>query len=187
MCDDTSLSVKHTETNVDGERDIRKDILRHSLPQPVGAKKRARLVPRPRSFWFGTQKSTQGEYGHTQRGWNDPLPAAGDLDSDFSSERKSWRHSVQSVTSYGSTANDSRSRPGHSSNSDRFSLRSTRSFSSVLTRFSSSTSSTSLTAPPSSRLSSRGSMLGREKRFSSVRRELHADSFAYVGSDSWVY
>jgi len=72
------------------------------------------------------------------------------------------------VISNGSTASlhDSGSRLGRSRSNDRLSLRSNGSLSSVLTRFSGSTSSTLLTAPSSSR---RSSMLQREKRFSSVK------------------
>lgn len=181
MWSDTFLSAKHTEMDVNGKHNARKDTQRHSIPQSAVVKKRARLAPRPRSFWFGAQDSTQ-------RDWDDPLPTAGGLDAE-SSRRKSWRHSVQSTTSNGSTAtlHDSRSQSGHSHISDRFSLRSDRSLSSVLTRFSGSTLSTSFTAPSSSRRSSRGSVLQREKRFSSVRRELYADPFPGVGSDPWPY
>lgn len=162
---DVFLSMKRAEMK--GKHVVGRDPQRYSLPQPAETKKRHRLAARPQSFWFGSQKNTQSEVDPALRGWADPLPAAGDLGENRA--KSSWRHSVQSLISNGSTAtlNDSRSQSGHSRFSDRFSLKSDESFSSIFTRFSGSTSSTLLTVPSSSRRSSR--VLQKEKRFSSVR------------------
>lgn len=150
-----------------GKIDVGKDSQRRSLPNSTEVKKHDRLAPRPQSM-FLPRSSTQGELEPIPRGWADRLPNL---------SGNSWRYSAQSVTSNGSTATlpDSRSQPGHLRLSDRFSLKSNGSFSSAITRFSGSTSSTLLTAPSSSKRSSRASILQKDKRFSSVRRELHAD------------
>ena len=168
-----------------GKYGAKNDIQRHSLPHPVEDTKHGRLVPRPRSFWFGTRKNTPGESESRLGGWADQIPTAVDR-LDANPQRNSWRNSARSVTSDGSTStlHDSGSQPSCSRSSDRFSLRSDGSSLSVLTRFSSSTSSTALTTAPPSRRSSRGSMLQREKRFSSLKCELHL--YSWYASSSFL-
>lgn len=177
-------------TGRDNKRDGREHSQRYSLPQHVGVGRRDYLVPRRRSLWFKPQKSTQGEPDPTLRRWIDPLPATGDLDAN--SPRNSWRHSYQSVTSNGDGSIASLRDPWSqlSRSSDRFSLGSNGSSSSVLTRSSDSTLSTLLTAPASGTISwrsSRGSVFQREKRFSNVKCESLADSLAYTSFDSRPY
>lgn len=181
-------STKHT--GKDTKRDVREETQRRSLPQPIKMGRRDHSAHGHRSSLFRAQKGTQGEPDSTPMGWADPLSAAGDLDA--SSLRNSWRHSARSVTSNGdgsiTSLRDPWSQSGRSS--DRFSLRSNGSSSSVLTRFSGSTLSTFLTAPSSgttSSRSSRGSVLQREKRFSNVKCESHADFLADTSLDSWLY
>jgi len=147
---------------------------RHSLPQPVRMKKRDRSILRSRSFWFTPQQRTRAELESAPGGSSDASQIL--VDPDVSSLRgDSWRHSAQSVTSNGGgSITGSPSRFNSWRSSDRLSLKSNMSLSSVFTRFSGSTASTSLTVPASgtsSKRSSRGSVLQREKRFSNVKCE----------------
>ena len=148
---------------------------RHSLPQPGEVKGHGGSVLRPRSFWFKPQRNTQDEFESIPGGWCDPLPTTGDLDVN-TIKGNGWRDSAQSVTSNGTSTtslHETRPRSDIWGSSDRFSNGSS---SSVLTRFSGSTASTSLTLPSpgtTSKRSSRGSVLQREKRFSSAKSELH--------------
>lgn len=160
------------------KRDASKKTQRYSLPQSVEVGRRDPSAPRRRTLWFKPQKWTHSELNPTPKGWPDSVSAAGDLDTN--SLRNSWRHSARSVTSNGdgsiSSVHDPWSQSGRSS--DRFSLGSNESSSSVLTKSSGSTLSTLLTAPSSGTISwrsSRGSVLQREKRFSSVKCESHAN------------
>jgi hypothetical protein len=175
-----SCAISKPEMEMDERDGARKDTQRRSLPQPVEVKMRDRLAPRPKSFWIGSREKARGESKSTQMGWVGPLQAAGDLG--VNSQRSSWRNSTRSVISNGSTASlrDSGSRLDRSRSNDRSSLRSNGSLSSVLTRFSGSTSSTLLTAPSSSR---RSSMLQREKRFSIVKCGSHSDFPADTNPD----
>ena len=148
----------------------------------MAVEKRDEPVPRSKSFRFKPQKNTQGEVESTPPGgrFSGLVPfEEPDVSSLGGDDR---RHSARSVASNGVgsiTSLEPRSRW----NSWRFSLSSnvsSLSSSSALTRSSGSTTSTSLTAlSPStiSKKSSRGSMLQKEKRFSSVRCELDAISY----------
>lgn len=155
---------------------------RHSLPFPVVVEKRDEPTPRSKSFRFKPQQDMQGEIESTPpRGLSDALGPFGD--SDVSSLRgDDRRHSAPSVTSNGVGSITSLLEPRSRWSNWRFSLSSnvsSSSSSSALTRFSGSTASTSLTAMSSGTLSnrsSRGSVLQKEKRFSSVRCELNVIS-----------
>ena len=142
--------------------------------------RRSRLVTRPKSFWSKPQQSTREELEAALRGWSEGVPAVGDLDAN-SLGGNDWRHSARSVTSNGGSSGTSlhepRSRASQWFPSNRSSLNSNASSSSIFTRFSGSTTATSLTALPfgtASKRSSQGSALQREKRFSKFTGELHA-------------
>ena len=172
------MATGHTEKlRKDGAK---KGTQRHSLPPPVKTDRHDHFVPRRGSLWLRPQKSTHGGSGPTPGGRVDPLPGIGDLDAKFP-RRNSWRHSDRSVIS----SSDGGS-PSHWRSGDRSSLKSNGSSSSVFTRFSGSTISTLFTSPPSRTTSWRysgGGASQKEKRFSNVKRELHADSFADVSSE----
>lgn len=153
---------------------------RHSLPQPREVERLSGLVSRPQSFWSKPQQSTREEFETALRGWSEALPTIADPDAN-SIGGNDWRHSAQSATSSGGAGSTSlhepRSRPNTWYPSDRSSLNSDFSSSSIFTRFSGTTTSTSLTALPSgvvSKRSSQGSVLQREKRFSKFQGELRA-------------
>ena len=153
---------------------------RHSLPQPREVERLSGLVQRPQSFWSKPQQSTREEFETALRGWSEALPTTGDLDVN-SVGGNDWRYSARSVTSNGGVGSASlhepRSRPNTWYPSDRSSLNSDFSSSSIFTRFSGTTTSTALTALPSgtiSKRSSQGSVLQREKRFSRFQGELNA-------------
>lgn len=167
---DTLFSVKHAGANEKGSK--KKGTQRHSMPQPAMIKKRDRLIPRHQSLWFKPRKTSRGDNESESTPGNQTClrQEIGDLDGN-SSRGNSWRYSARSATSNKSNSSlqDSRPTPGYSRSSDRFSLTSDESSSSLFTRISTSTLSTFLTAPSSSRRSSKGSLLQREKRFSSIK------------------
>lgn len=177
--DDISLTLKRIAKKR-GKHGVRRGTQRHSLPLPVVMEKRDKFVPRSKSFLFKQQKNTRGEVESTPPGgrsgglvsFEDP-----DVSSLGGDDR---RHSAQSVASSGIGGITGSLEPRSRWNSWRFSLSSnvsSLSSSSALTRSSGSTASTSLTAlsPGTiSKRSSRGSILQKERRFSSVRCELDA-------------
>jgi len=179
--DGVSLTLKRIAKKR-GKYDARRGTQRHSLPLPVVVEKREKFVPRSRSFLFKPQQNTQGEVEFTPPGGrSDGLVLFEDPDvSSLGGDDR--RHSAQSVASNGIGSITGSLEPRSRWNNWRFSLSSNASSlssSSALTRSSDSTASTSLTAlsPGTiSKRSSRGSILQKERRFSSVRCELDAIS-----------